>query len=343
MSTRGYYYIGLDVHKKSVSFCVMEPDGTVVKEGRVVATRGALTAWAESLPGRWYGGMEATLFSGWVYDHLQGYALRLAVGDPGRLKAITAAKKKSDALDARMLANLLRCHLFPECFMAPSTVRELRRVLRYRNKMVRESTRMKNHISGLLMETGMEYNKKQLHGRRYFARLLEQLELPPSVLNLLRMTRAGLDFFQSRQGYLLAALARDSRLQERMERLREIAGVGQVTALTWMLEIWDPNRFRNRRQAVSYCGLCSAQRESAGKMQRGPLSKKRNGHLQTILIEAAKLAPRYDATLAAVYDRTLASTGRRNLATLAVARKLVGYLLAVDRRWHAEQKRKVAA
>ncbi len=102
-------------------------------------------------------------------------------------------------------------------------------------------------------------------------------------------------------------------------------------ALTWVLEVGDPTRFSNSRQAISYCGLCSAQRESAGKEQRGPISKKRNKHLQTMLIEAAKLAPNWNPQLAALHEKELAR-GNRNRATLAVARKLVEYLLAVDRR-----------
>jgi hypothetical protein len=63
---------------------------------------------------------------------------------------------------------------------------------------------------------------------------------------------------------------------------------------------------------------------------RGPISKQRNKHLQTILIEAAKLAPRYHPQLAAVHEREL-GRGNRNRATLAVARKMVAYLMAVDR------------
>ena len=69
----------------------------------------------------------------------------------------------------------------------------------------------------------------------------------------------------------------------------------------------------------------------AGKEQRGPISKKRNKHLQTILIEAAKLAPRWNEHLAIVHDRAL-KKGNKNRATLAVARKLVAYMLAVDRK-----------
>ena len=90
-------------------------------------------------------------------------------------------------------------------------------------------------------------------------------------------------------------------------------------------------RFVSIRQAISYCGFCSAQRESAGKEKRGPLSKKRNKHLQTILVEAAKLAPRRNPDLAEIYIREC-ERGNRNRATLAVARKLVAYLLAVDKR-----------
>jgi transposase len=77
---------------------------------------------------------------------------------------------------------------------------------------------------------------------------------------------------------------------------------------------------------VSYCGLTSALVESADKRQRGPISKQRHAHLQTVLIEAAKLAPRWNPQLEAVYEREV-GRGHRNRATLAVARKLVAYLL----------------
>jgi transposase len=110
-----------------------------------------------------------------------------------------------------------------------------------------------------------------------------------------------------------------------------IPGIGEVTALTWVVEIGEVERFRTVRQAISYCGLCSAQRESAGKNQRGPISRKRNKHLQRVLIESAKLAPRWNPQLAEVYTKE-AERGNRNRATLAVARKLVAYMLAVDKR-----------
>ena len=129
------------------------------------------------------------------------------------LKAIACAKKKNDRLDATKISDLLRCDLLPRCYLAPPALRELWRVLRYRNLLVGEAVRMKNKISGLLMEVGEPYDAQRLHGRRYFYSYLDSLHDTP---------------------------------------------------------------------------------ESGGKTQRGPLSKQRNKHLQRVLIEAAKLAPRWN-------------------------------------------------
>jgi transposase len=216
--------------------------------------------------------------------------------------------------------------------MMSTELRELRRILRYRNLVVRTATQMKNKMSGLLMEVGATYNKRSLHGRRYFNDLLERVEdVPDSVKELLLLSRSNLELFTAVQKKLTNTLREQPLISERVKRLMSIAGVGEITALTWALEIGDPARFSSSREAISYCGLCSAQRESAGKEQRGPISKKRNKHLQSKLIEAAKLAPHWNPQLATLHEKEL-KKGNRNRATLAVARKLVEYLLAVDRR-----------
>jgi transposase len=71
------------------------------------------------------------------------------------------------------------------------------------------------------------------------------------------------------------------------------SGNGPITALTWALEVGDVGRFSSIKKAISYCGLCGAEKSSGDTIQRTPLSKERNRHLQTILIEAAKMAPRW--------------------------------------------------
>ena len=299
-----FYYVGLDVHKKTVSYAVKTAAGEKVAAGSVAANRAALSAWAEALPGPWVGALEATLFTGWIYDHLEGYAAELQVAHPAMLKAIACAKKKNDQLDAEKICDLVRCDLLPACYMAPPEIRELRRVLRYRNLLVEQAVRLKNRINGVLLECGEEHVKGRLHGKRYFYELLASLEhTPESAIELLALSRGMLETFQDLQRRLLKGLAQHPLLAERVARLESIRGVGPVTALTWALEIAEPERFSSVGRAVSYCGLCAAQRESAGKQQRMPLSKQRNKHLQTVLIEAATLAPRFNPELKAVSER----------------------------------------
>jgi transposase len=173
--------------------------------------------------------MEATLFTGWIYDLLKPLAQELKVAHPAMLKAIAASKKKNDQVDARTIADLLRCNLLPECYMAPSAIRDLRRVLRYRNLVVRQATRMKNRLAGLLMETGTPYNKERLHGRAYFSELLESLrEVPRSVVELLQLSRGQLEFFATIQRRLLKGLCQNPDLSERVARLQTIPGVGEI-------------------------------------------------------------------------------------------------------------------
>lgn len=331
MSTNATKYVGLDIHKKSITYCIKKQDGDVIDEGSIQASRIALTDWLDGLDGSWIGAMEATLFTGWIYDFLIEHAEELKVAHPQMLKAIGASKKKNDKIDAAMIADLLRVNLLPECWMAPKDLRDLRRVLRFRNLIVREIVRMKNRISGILMETGVEYNSKRLHGKRYFAELMESLDdMPSEVTDLLGLSRGVLDFLNSVQSAVRRMLMRNEELRERVELLKSIPAVGDVTALSWALEIGDPHRFRQARNAVSYCGLCSAQNSSGGKDKRGPISKQRNKHIQRVLIEAAKLAPRHNPQLAEVYERE-SGKGHKNRASICVARKIVAYLLAVDK------------
>lgn len=325
------HYIGLDIHKKVIAFCIKSKDGKVVDHGIVAANRQTLLQWVKTVPQPWMVAMEATLFTGWVYDLLKPYAVATKVAHPQMLKAITASKKKNDAADAEMIADLLRVNLIPECYMAPFELRELRRILRYRNHIVRMAVKEKNKISGLLMEVGATYAKKRLHGRKYFHQLLDTIEyVPDSVLDMLQLSRSNMELFMAVQKKLVRALKTNPLICDRVKRLMTVPGIGEVTALTWALEIGEPERFTSVRKAVSYCGLCAAQKESAGKAYRGPISKKRNKHLQTMLVEAAKLAPHWNPQLAEIHKKEL-TKGHRNRATLAVARKLVAYLLWVDK------------
>ncbi len=326
------YYIGLDVHKKTISYCVKDAAGHVHRAGKIGSTRRELDAWIQTLPQPRMMAMEATIFTSWIYDYLLPHAEKVKVAHPLMLRAIAASKKKNDRIDAGKIADCLRCDFLPECHMASTEIRDRRRTLRYRHLVVRQTVQMKNRISGLLMESGVSYDKQRLHKMGYFTELFStNEEISDSIRPLLRLGREHILRGQRLDRALISSLERDPLLSERLRRLRTIPGVGPITALTWALEIGDYTRFPSVKQAISYCGLCGAEKTSADKVMRTPISKQRNKHIQHVLVEAAKLAPRYSHELALLREKEI-QRGNKNRATMAVARKLVAYMLAVDRR-----------
>jgi transposase len=175
------------------------------------------------------------------------------------------------------------------------------------------------------------HNKQRLHQVKYFRELMtDNKEVSESIRPLLRLSHETITRLHKTEIGLIRSLERDPVLVERIKNLKTIPGIGVITALTWALEMDDVSRFHSVKQAISYCGLCGSERSSADKVLRTPISKQRNKHIQSVLVEAAKFAPQQSHELALVYEKEK-QKGNSNRATLAVARKLVAYLLAVDR------------
>jgi transposase len=156
-------------------------------------------------------------------------------------------------------------------------------------------------------------------------------EVNESIRPLLKLSRETVVRSQRLDYALVSSLERDSLLGERLERLRTIPGVGPITALTWALEIGDVSRFQSIKQAISYCGLVARREARRTSSFECPSRSRGTSTFSKCWVEAAKLAPRYNHELALVYERER-QRGNKNRATLAVARKMVAYMLAVERR-----------
>ena len=198
-------------------------------------------------------------------------------------------------------------------------------------RRVAEAVRFHNVMAGLLMSEGVEYQASQLSSQRRTSALIDSLdELPESTRQLLRLSRSFVNLFNRTQQQLIRELCKHPRLKERVTRLESIDGVGSITALTWALEVGDPRRLSSVAKACSYCGLTTTDRRSADNVYSGPLSKQRNRYPQRVLVEVAQLAPRLNPTLKALYDKER-QRHSHNEVTILVARKLVAYLLALDK------------
>ena len=213
------YFIGLDIHKKTISYCVKDAAGRGHQEGKVGSTRRELDGWIRTMPQPRMIAMEATIFTGWIYDHLLPHAEKVKVAHPVMLRAMPrqpGKKKKGDKIDASKIADCLRrCDFLPEsAIWLRRTIRDRRRTLRYRKPAGQaDSADEESGVSGLLMETGVSYNKQRLHKVGYFADLMTtNEEVDESIRPLLKLSREMICRSQKLDYVLVSSLERDPLL-----------------------------------------------------------------------------------------------------------------------------------
>lgn len=313
---------GLDVHKKYTAYCVIDDDGRVLAEGKCPneklpqlvifswKTKEQRRAVMEAGP-NWYH----------VYDQLEPLVAELLLAHPLRVRAIAAARVKTDAIDARTLAHLLRSDLIPPSYVPPAPVRELRELLRYRLDLVKQRTALKNRVHALLAKEGLSSPVKDLFGLKGRAWLLQ--------LSLSQAKRYRLN------GYLealdsLTTLIRDadSLVRERAiadaqaRLLMTIPGIAALIALTILAEIGDVERFPDAKRLVSYAGLAPHVRSSGGKTRMGTVTKQGPSALRWALVEATHIAVRRPGRLQDLYQK-LRRGKSSAVAITACARQLL--------------------
>ena len=140
-------FIGLDVHKRIVQVCILDASGQVLGERRFDLSRERLLSFAEvSLTAEDHVVLEATTNTWAIAELLKAYVARVVVSNPLTTKAIAQAKVKTDKVDARVLAQLLRCNFLPEVWQPDAATRELRRWTHRRSRLVGQVTMIKNRI-----------------------------------------------------------------------------------------------------------------------------------------------------------------------------------------------------
>ena len=141
------YYVGLDLHKRYVTACVLDRDGTVVaRERRLGTSADVLLAWLAPLGAEVAIALEATLSWAWLHDRLTAAGYAVTVAHAQQVKLICAARCKTDPVDAQKLAELLRMELLPAIWIPDPATRAQRKLLRGRAWLVRRRTQVKNRV-----------------------------------------------------------------------------------------------------------------------------------------------------------------------------------------------------
>jgi transposase len=279
--------------------------------------------------------IEATGTYRWLYDLLAPHG-EVILAHPLRLKAIWSGKAKTDKLDAKVLAELLRGDLIPESYVPPERYQMLRDLTRDRARLVRSRTHAQGSLRGMLARYNITPRYASCFGVRGLA-WISQLDLPRASTLARDELVARVRYFEGAIGRLDVDLSKVAEEFPETEALTDIYGIGLYSALLIIAEFGEPWRFTNASQAGASTGLTPRVWQSGSVERRGAISREGSPWLRWILVEAAMKVVRRDEALRRFYLRVKRRAGFRR-ARVAVARKLGEICWKRLKHWHAKER-----
>jgi transposase len=323
----GMYYCGLDVSRKSTHIYIEDRNGKRVEYQVVPTTPHSLESVLDRYVARGlHVAIEAGGSTGWIHDLLAELGARVHVVHPTKVKWIAASKKKTDRVDARLLAHLLRINGLPEAVHMPTRQsREVRRLLRARRQLVQIRTRLINVVRSVLEQQQVNLRAGALGSRKGWRGLYE-LPLLPGIREIVEAYDGTVRATAAAIGALENQLAARAQADKRVAQLQTIPGFGPVTAQTVVAAIDKVQRFSSARKLVGYAGLAPSVRSSGERVEYGRITKQGRSEVRAVLVQAAHalLAIKRDTAkpLQQWCDLVARRRGKKT-AIVALARKLL--------------------
>lgn len=319
--------IGLDVHERTTSVCILDESGRMVKELTIKGHPRRAVEWLGRLKERFQVCFEASTNYGWLYEQLAGVAERVLVAHPGRLSLIFKSRRKNDRLDAARLAKLLFLNEVPEVHVPPKARRDWRSLIEFRTRCVRERTRTKNTLRALLRTHGIE-SPRRLWTKKGLA-WLGELPFEGSVALRRDTLLETLEHHARKIQRVECALEEIAGREPGVALLMTIPGVGIRTAEAFVAYVDDPHRF-STNSIGPYLGLVPRQDASAGVNRLGRITREGPSTVRKMLAEATWQARRRSPRVRAIADRFQGNRpDRKKKALVATAHHLARVMLAM--------------
>lgn len=328
-------YVGVDLHKQSISLCVVELAGRrrkIVERKHFRCDQEDLLADYFSELGEYQVVVEATASYEWFVQLVEATADRVVLAHPSHLRVIAKSKKKTDKMDAQTLAEFLALDQIPEAWRPTPRVRQHRTLVRQRHYVQGRITSVKNKLRRILAH----YNADQKNlfsqaGREYLAKV----ELSSADRFTADLLCEELDQHGERLKQVdkqLKKFAQQAPIAEREARaiLDSMPCVGPVTIDVVLAEVGDLRRFGSQRKATAYAGLAPGIRESAGKAKQLGITKEGSRLLRTILVETAWRLVLKTRRWGSLHEKLKARCGAKK-AIVAVARRVWCVMVSILR------------
>jgi len=329
----------MDVHQASTSIAVVNGQGKLTNESLVETKAQTIIDFLKGLSGEVHVTFEEGTQAAWMYDLICPQVTELVVCNPHHNHLLKSGNK-SDRVDARKLAQLLRAGMLQPVYHGEHGTRTLKELVRSYECLVADNSRVKNRIKAIYRGRGVRTSGHavyQASQRELWLRQIESCGLRTRAESLYRQ----LDQLQLLRREAKRAMLKESRQHGVTKVLQQIPELGPVRIAQIIATVGTPHRFRSKRQFWSYIGLAVVTRSSSDyrfinqriqKHQRAAqnrgLNQNYNHRLKSVFKAAALGAARNEA-YREYYERLLAAGIRAELARLTLARKLAATVLAV--------------
>lgn len=327
------HHVGIDLHKKTIVLCVLDDQLQVVarRTFACVAVEDIRDFFAGLGPFRAV--VEATASYEWLVELIEPLAQAVLLAHPGKLRVIAESSKKTDRLDAQVLAEFLARDMIPRAYRPTARQREHRTLVRQRQYLQGRITAVKCKLRRILSDVNAD--RKDLFTAAGLAHLAA-VPLSDSARFVADQLRAE---YHALRGQLKALTARlkafaaqaPTAEAEARAVLQTIPGVGPVTVDVVVSELGDLDRFGSAKQVTAYAGLAPAVRDSGNRKSRElPITKRGSGLLRWALVEASWRLVRQSRRWRSIYDGIKKRRGGKK-AIVAVARRLLGVMVSMLR------------
>jgi transposase len=323
-------YVGLDVHSRQSSLCILNAGGGTVNQVQVKGPRAAVVDRLRQLGEPFSICYEASCGYGHLYEALRPLAAHVAVAHPAKLRLIYRSKRKNDRVDAQKLAKLLLLDMVPPVHVPHVDVRAWRSLIVLRQRVLQQLVRAKNQIRAVLRENDI-VGPKWLWSKKRIA-WLEALDLHPVARLRLELAVEELRSRTQKVKRLEDELRRYADRHPAVRLLMTIPGVGIRTAEAFVAYVDDVTRFRRTRQLGAYFGLVPCQDASADKNRLGHITRDGPPVMRKLIAEAAWTAVRRCPAFRAYFERiTAGKPERRKIAIVATCHRMIRVMGAMMR------------
>jgi transposase len=336
-------YIGVDFHARQQTICYLKTEtGELVTCELKHADKQAVRDFYAQFQGLVIVGLEASGYSPWFESMLEQLGCEVWVGHATEIRRRARWRQKNDRRDAELILELLLHQEFPHLPQRPPQSREVLRMLRYRQKLIKIRTMSKNSLQALAMQAGLA--KRSRLFTKDGQQELSAAEMSP-VMHWQR--EHWFELLKPLNQQLLETMVwfkAQSQGDVCVTRLRTHPGIGLLTSLCIVHTLQPIGRFRNTRTVAAYAGFDPVERSSAERQRFLGISKAGSRLLRYLLVEATHTAVRYDEDLKRFYKRVAERRGRPK-AKVAAARKLLirAYIMLRDEIDYAEFRRRAVA